>query len=119
MEFPLTTSNVILRTPELPADVILTILDELQDLQDISNLRLVSKKFDALIVRLCYRHVHLTDLIVEAFSPKQEECDVSITQLQVARDVRNHARHIAINRALDWASVARVIESLVHLRSFT
>ena len=119
MDSPSTTSNVILRATELPADVILTILEELQDLQDISNLRLVSKQFDALIVRLSYRHVHLTDRIVKAFSPKQEECDPSITKLQVALDVRNHARHITINRALDWALVAKVIESLVCLRSFT
>ena len=119
MKSPLTTSNVALRTPELPADVIVTVLEELQDLQNICNLRVVSKQFDALIVRLCYRHVHLTDRIVEGFAPKQGECDASITQLQVARDVKHHARHITINRALDWALVAKVIESLVYLRSFT
>lgn len=117
MGSPLTTSNLRLRTPELPADVILTILEELHDLQDISNLRLVSKQFDALVVPLCYRHVHLTDRVVGAFSPKQELRDA--TQLQVARDVRNHARHLTIKRALDCASVVILVESLASLRSLT
>ena len=73
MDSSMTTTGLIFRTPELPADVILTILEELYDLQNIFNLRLVSKQFDALIVPLSYRHVQLTDPIVHVFEPKQEE----------------------------------------------
>ncbi len=99
--------------------MLLTILEELYDLQDFSNLRLVSKQFDALVVPLSYRHVHLTDRIVGMFASKQETYDLSITQVQVAGDVRNHTRHLTIKRALDWSSVARLVESLTHLQSFT
>ena len=119
MDSRLKTSNLILRTPELPADVIVITLEELHELQDIFDLRTVSKQFDALVVPLSYRHVHLTGRIVGAFAFNQGLDNSSITQLQVARDVRNHARHLTIKRTLDWSLVARLIESLANLRSFT
>ena len=119
MDTPLMTPNVIPSTPELPADVILTILEELHKRQSISHLRVVSKQFDALIVPLSYRHVHLTDRIVAPFAFKQELYDPSIVQLQVARDVKNHARHLTVKRSLDWSLVAKLIQSLAQLHSFT
>ena len=121
---PLTPSPLILGTPELPAVVILSILGELHEIQDIPNLRIVSKQFDTLIVPLSYRHVYLTERILAPFANEQElNDDASTVQpqaaLQVARDVKNHARHLTIKRNLDWSSVARLIESLRNLRSFT
>ena len=111
--------KVIPSAPELPADVILTIVEELHKRQGISHLRVVSKQFDALIVPLSYRHVHLTERIVAPFAFKQELYDPLVVQLQVARDVKNHARHLTVKRNLDWSSVAKLIRSLVNLRSFT
>ena len=111
--------NLISGTPELPADVILTILEELHQRQSISHLRVVSKRFDAIVTPLSYRHVHLTDRIIAPFALKQELYDPSIVQLQVARDVQNHARHLTVKRNMDWSLVAKLIRSLVNLRSFT
>lgn len=115
-----TPSTLVLNTPELPAEVILSILEELHEIQDTSGLRTVSKQFDALIVSLSYRHVHLTERILAPFINEQKlNDDASTVQLQVACDVKNHARHLTIKRNLDWSSVARLIESLRNLRSFT
>ena len=111
--------KVIPSTPGLPPDVILTILEELHKRQGISHLRVVSKQFDALIVPLSYRHVHLTERIVAPFAFKQELYDPLVVQLQVARDVKNHARHLTVKRNLDWSLVAKLIQSLVNLHSFT
>ena len=102
VDAPLTPFILTPGTPELPADVILTILEELHEIQDISNLRTVSKRFDALIVPLSYRYVYLTERILVPFAHEQElNDDASTVQLQVARDVRNHARHLTIKRNLD------------------
>lgn len=119
MDAPSTPSSLFLGTQELPADVILIILEELHEIQQISNLRVVSKQFDALVAPLSYRHVHLTDRIVAPFALKHELYDPSIVQLQVARDVRNHARSLTINRNLDWSLAAKLIRSLKNLGSFT
>lgn len=124
VDAPLTPFTLIPGTPELPADVILTILEELHEIQNISNLRVVSKQFDALIVPLTYRHVHLTERILAPFADELElDDDVSNVQFQVAlqviRDVSNHARHLTINCNLDWSFVAKLIKSLRNLRSFT
>ena len=98
----------------------MTILEKLHELQDVSNLRTVSKRFDALIVPLYYRRVHLTKRILVPFAYKQGlNDDASTVQLQVARDVRNHARHLTIKRNLDWSLVAKLIKMLRNLRSFT
>ena len=43
MVAPLTPFTLIPSTPELPAEVILSILEKLHDIQDTSNLRIVSK----------------------------------------------------------------------------
>lgn len=120
VDAPLTPFILTPGTPELPADVILTILEELHEIQDISNLRTVSKRFDALIVPLSYRYVYLTERILVPFAHEQElNDDASTVQLQVARDVRNHARHLTIKRNLDWSLVAKLIKLLRNLRSFT
>lgn len=119
MDAPSTPSSLFLGTQELPADVILIILKDLHEIQQISNLRVVSEQFDALVAPLSYRHVHLTDRIVAPFALKHELYDPSIVQLQVARDVSNHARSLTINRNLDWSLVAKLITSLKNLRSFT
>lgn len=120
MDVPLTPFILIPGTPELPAEVISSILEELHEIQDISSPRIVSKQFDALIVPLSYRHVHLTKRILAPFACEQElNDDASTVQLQVARDVRNHARHLTIKRNLDWSLVAKLIKLLRNLRSFT
>ena len=111
--------KVIPSIPELPADVLLTILEELHKRQGLSHLRVVSKQFDALIVPLSYRHVHLTERIVAPFALKQGRYDPLVAGHQVARDVKNHARHLTVKRGLDWSLVAKLIQSLVNLRSFT
>ena len=120
MEAPLTPFTLMPSTPGLPAEVILSILKELHEIQDIPTLRIVSKQFDALVVPLVYRHVHLTKGILAPFACEQElDDDASTVQLQVARDVRNHARHLTIKRNLDWRLVAKLIKLLRNLRSFT
>lgn len=112
-------SHLFLGTQELPADVILLILEELHKIQHIPNLRVVSKLFDALIVPLACRDVHLTDRIIAPFAFKAELYDPSIVQFQVARDVTNHARHLTVERNLDWSLVAKLIRSMENLQSFT
>ena len=92
----MTPSNLT-GTPKLPADIIFAILKEIHKIQGISYLHVVSKQFDALIAPLCYRHVHLTDRIVAPFAFKQELLDPFLVQLQVASDVRHHARHLTVN----------------------
>ncbi len=120
VDAPLTALTLTPGTPELPADVILTILEALHEIQDVSNLRTVSKRFDALIVPLSYRHVYLTKRILVPFAYEQElNDDASSVQLQVARDVRNHARHLTIERNLNWSLVAKLIKLLRNLRCFT
>lgn len=120
MDAPLTPFTLIPGTPELPAEVILSILEELHEIQDISTMRIVSKQFDALIVPISYRRVHLTKRILAPFACEQElDDDASNVQLQVARDVKNHARHLTIKRNLDWSLVAKLIKLLRNLLSFT
>ena len=119
MDALLMAPKVISSTPELPADVILTILEEIHKKQGISHLRVVSKQFDSLIIPLSYRHVHLTERIVAPFALEQELHDPLVVQLQVARDVKHHTRHLTVKRNLDWSLVAKLIQSLVNLRSFT
>ncbi|KAL9073594.1 MAG: hypothetical protein Q9161_002834 [Pseudevernia consocians] len=119
MAIPSTPSNLFLATQILPADITLIVLEELHKIQRISDLRVVSKQFDALIVPLSYRHKHLTDRILAPFAFKQELHDPSVVQLQVAHDVRLHTRHLTVNRKLDWSLVAKLIRSLRNLRSFT
>lgn len=109
-------SDLTLEVLELPADVILTILEDLHNIQGISNLRIVSKQFDALVTPLSYRHVHLTDRILAPFALNP---DASSVQQQVAHDVKNHTRHLTIKRSLDWMLVAKLLKSLNNLQSFT
>ena len=119
MEPSLLSPNLLSRTPELPADVILTILEELHKVQSISHLRVVSKQFEALATPLAYRHVHLTERIVAPFAFPPELYDPMIVHLQVARFVKLYARHLTVKRDLDWFLVAKLIKSLDNLRSFT
>ena len=116
VDAPLTPFTLTSGIPELPADVILTILEKLHELQDVSDLRTVSKRFDALIVPLSYRRVHLTNRMLISFALDD---DASTIRLQVNRDVRNHARHLTIKRNLDWSLVAKLIKMMRNLRSFT
>lgn len=119
MDNSLASASLLPRTPLLPAEVTAIILDELHETQYLPDLRVVSKQFDALIVPLVYRHVCLTDRIVEPFESEQELYAPSIVQLQVARHVRQHARHLTVDQRLDWSLVANLIRSMANLKSVT
>ena len=142
-----THTGLITKT-RLPGEVLLMIFHQLQGSSSLSNLRLVSRQFDDLVVPIFYRHIVLNNRIVDSYSttplpktfgvknpafdrPPDRRAfymapelfdlphDLPQPELQFFHQMRLHTKHISINRKLEKNQTRRLCESLKDLRYIT
>ncbi len=103
--------------PALPSDVLIIIFSMIGETAVPSKLRVVSMQFDDLLVPLIYRQFSLNNHVVGCF--QQDATERSAVQLQIAKDIRTHTRHVLIDRELHWPSVLQLLYSLKNLQDLT
>ena len=102
------------RSRQLPADVVLMILKLAQGTVLLSDLRVVSRMFDDLIVPIIYSDVTLNPRILACF--QESTSQRSAAQGQVVKDICTHTRHVLITKELRWPLVLQLLYSLENLR---
>lgn len=100
--------------PALPAELLLIVFELAHETAALSVLRAVSRQFNQLVVPIIYHQVTLTDRVIACFQITTPERSPS--QLQVAKDICKHTRHISIDKELHWPSVLKLLYSLDKLQ---
>ena len=117
---PMPSDKLFRAHSKLPPDILIMIFEELLGKHpSISSLRLVSQQFNDLVLPISYRHVVLSDRIVDSNFCDYNNETASSYKMQVKRDVSRYAQHITIKEDFHAGNLHKLLFSLASFRSLT
>lgn len=87
--------------------------------ESLPALRLVSKKFNSIIIPITYQSIKLTPDLIKDLSSNLEAEVHHTADWQVTQDICRYTRHITIRETVDWEVTNKLIRSMDKLESFT
>ena len=110
------TSSPFKNLSGLSNEILFLVVKELNELARASlfKLRLVFKRFDALVIPISYQSVTRNKLIFSSLGC--EELDL-ICRDNILTNIRAHTRHLSIRENLKWDNIFRYISSMKHFRA--
>ena len=98
---------------EIPAEILLTIFENVQRSATLRDLRLVNSRFEELVTPIWCREVNLTPNLVAQYGLDKAWSDHSMLQVQMTV----YTTHVVIKKELDWVLVKRMLATLKSLQS--